>query len=40
LVPYGPVGPPAPVNSGYKDSPICQAMGFHGLTAQLQAILN
>ena len=29
---------PAPVNQGYKDFPICQAMGIHNLTAKLQVI--
>ena len=37
LVPYA-LRAPAPVNLGYKDFPICQAMGIHNLTAKLQVI--
>ncbi len=31
-------GAPAPLTLGYKDSPICQAIGPHSPTASLQAI--
>ena len=31
-------GAPAPLTLGYKDFPICQAMGIHNLTAKLQVI--
>ena len=33
-----PYRAPAPLNFGYKDFPICQAIEHHSLTASLQAI--